>query len=186
MLRRIALLLTAVALLASLAGAAHAERAWVKDEVRLNIRTGPGVQFRIRGVLKTGDSVEVVSRGDGWTQVRGPEVDNGWIPEGYLQAEAPARIRLERHEAETADLRQRFAAISTEVEELRGRNEELTSRETAGASEVQRLTRENLELRAGARWPEWIAGASILFVGSILGIFVHRSTTRRPSPRIRL
>jgi uncharacterized protein YgiM (DUF1202 family) len=185
-LRRIALLPAAAALLVILAGAAHAERVWVKDEVRINVRSGPGVKFRILGGLKTGDSVELISRGDGWTQVRGPEDLSGWIPEGYLQTETPARVRLESHEADTAELRQRVTTLSAEVEELRALNQEISAQETAGVSELQRLTRENLELRAGARWPEWIAGASILFIGMILGIFVHRSTTRRPGPRIRL
>ena len=93
---------------------ASASADYVRDQLRINMRTGPGVQFRILGVLKTGDSVEVVSRGDGWTQVRGPEVDNGWIPEGYLQTEAPARIRLERHEAETI----RTAKLENRIERL--------------------------------------------------------------------
>jgi len=186
MIRRLACLLAVVAPLLAVAEASRAERAWIKDELRLNIRTGPGVQYRILGVLTTGDSVEILARGESWTQVRGRGGLEGWIPAGYLQTEAPARIRLARHEADTADLRERFEKISEEVEELRTRNEQLSTRESAQETEMQRLTRENLELRAGARWPEWIAGASILFVGAILGMIVHRSTTRRPSPRIRL
>jgi hypothetical protein len=72
------------------------------------------------------------------------------------------------------------------VEELRARRDELTASTTEQKTELERLTRENLELRAGARWPEWIAGASILFVGAVLGMLVHRSASRRPGPRIRL
>jgi SH3 domain protein len=113
MIRRLAFLLVATAALVVLAGASHAERAWIKDELRLNIRTGPGLRYRILGVLATGDSVEVLSRTEGWTQVRAPGGMDGWIPEGYLQAETPARIRLERHEAETAELRTRFGNPSS-------------------------------------------------------------------------
>jgi SH3 domain protein len=186
MTRRLAFLLLAAAALLPLAGTSHAERAWVKDELRLNIRTGPGVKYRILGVLATGDSVEVLSRAEGWTQVRGQRGMEGWIPEGYLQPEAPARIRLERHEAETAELRTRSEKLTKDVGELSNRNQQLSERDSGQQAEIDRLTRENLELRAGARWPEWIAGASILFVGAILGIIVHRSATRRPAPRIRL
>lgn len=182
---RTMLTLMVVALLVP-AAPSRAERAWIKDEVRLNIRTGPGTQFRILGVLTTGDSVEVLSRGEGWTQVRGKGGVDGWIPVGFLQPEAPARIRLERHEADTASLRDRFGKLSGEVEELRAKNSQLSSSGVDRKSDIERLTRENLELRAGARWPEWIAGASILFVGAILGMIIHRSATRRPGPRIRL
>jgi len=186
MIRRLALLLVAAAALVMLAGVSHAERAWIKDELRLNIRTGPGVQYRILGVLGTGDSVEVVSRGEGWTQVRAPGGMGGWIPEGYLQAETPARILLERHEAETAELRTRFEKLSAEVVDLRSSNQQLSEQDSEQRAEIDLVTRENLELSAGARGPEWITGASILFVGAILGIIVHRSASRRPSPRIRL
>ena len=98
--RTSALLIATTLALAGLPSVSLAERAWIKDEVRLNIRTGPGVEYRIRGAVKTGDSFEVLSRTEGWTEVRGRDALQGWIPAGYLQAEAPARIRLERHEAE--------------------------------------------------------------------------------------
>ena len=186
MIRGLAFLLVAAAALVMLAGASHAERAWIKDELRLNIRTGQGVKYRIIGVLATGDSVEVLSRTEGWTKVRAPGGMDGWIPEGYLQAETPARIRLERHEAEAADLRTRFEKLSAEVADLRTSNQQLSEQESKQRAELDLLTRENLELSAGARGPEWITGASILFVGAILGIIVHRSAARRPAPRIRL
>ena len=186
MTRRLAAGLLVIAALLALSAAAQAQRAWIKDEVRLNIRTGPGTQFRILGVLKTGDSVEMLSRGDGWTQVRGKGGVEGWIPEGFLQAEAPAQILLERHQADTASMRQRFEALTKEVSELRVQNEEFTTRQAEQGSELQRLTRENLQLRAGARWPHWIAGASILSAGGLIGIIVHWSSSRRTPRRIRL
>jgi len=186
MIRRLAFLLLAAAALVMPASASHAERAWIKDELRLNIRTGPGLQYRILGVLATGDSVEVLSRTEGWTQVRAQDGMDGWIPEGYLQAETPARVLLERLQAETQELRTRVEKLSAEVSDLRSRNEQLSGQESEQRAELDTLTRENIELRAGARGPEWITGASILCVGAILGIIVHRSASRRPAPRIRI
>lgn len=185
MTRHLAAGLIATAALLALAGPAQAQRAWVKDEVRLNIRTGPGTQYRILGGLSTGDSVEVLSRGEGWTQVRGNGLE-GWIPEGFLQEEAPARILLERYQADTASMRSRFEDLSKEVTELRAANESLSATQADQSAEVERLRRENLELRAGARWPHWIAGASILATGALIGIIVHWSSSRRTPRRIRL
>jgi uncharacterized protein YraI len=42
---------------------AHAAAAWVKGEVRLNVRTGPSNEYRILGELHTGDKVEVLENG---------------------------------------------------------------------------------------------------------------------------
>jgi len=166
--------------------AASAERAWVKDEVKLNIRSGPGTQYRILGVLTTGESVELLARGDGWTQVRGPRSGEGWIPAGFLQGEPPARILLERHEAETGSMKQRYETLSKEVKELRSSQGEIEGREATQRAEIDRLTSENVQLRAGARWPHWVAGASIFFAGSLIGIIVHWSSGRRSPRRIRL
>ena len=165
---------------------ARAETAWVKDEVRLNLRTGPGLQYRIVGTLKTGDSVQVLSRGEDWTQVQSKEGTQGWIPEGFLQVDPPAAVRLSRAEAEASEMRERASSAAKHLAELKSRYDEVAKSDASQREEIARLTRENLELRAGARWPEWIAGATILFVGSLLGIIVHRSATRRRAPRIRI
>jgi SH3 domain protein len=184
--RRAAAFLALAAPLALLASESRAERAWVKDELRLNLRTGPGVQYRIRGAVKTGDAVEILSRGDSWTQIRVDEIGEGWIPVGYLQPTAPASLQLAQSEAEAAELRERVATLSRDATELRSANQTLSERDEGQKAEIERLVRENLKLRAGARWPEWIAGACILSVGMIIGSILHRNATRRKTSRIRL
>ena len=186
MSRRLASLMAVAFGLAIVPGAGGAERAWVKDEVRLNLRSGPGVEYRIRGGVQTGDSFEVLSRTEGWTEVRNGDDLQGWIPAGYLQDEAPARIRLERYEADAETLREDHSRVSAEVETLRTQNRELSETRTMLKSRLERVEKENNELRAGARWPEWITGAAILIVGGVLGIVVHATTTRRQTRRIRL
>jgi SH3 domain protein len=164
---------------------AAAESAWVKDELRLNIRTGPGVKYRIVGVVNTGDHVEVLQRGDGWTQVRS-EIGEGWIPEGYLQPEPPAAVLLAQSTSQTSEYRGQLDAVTARATELEQSNETLTARDEEQRSKIESLTRENLELRAGARWPEWITGAGILGAGMLMGAILHSITARRSRPRIRL
>jgi SH3 domain protein len=173
-------------LILTLAGAAGAEAAWVKDELRLNLRSGPGVQYRILGVIKTGDAVEIVERGEGWTQIRVASIGTGWIPAGYLHAEPPARVRLAQSEAQTSEFRDQLDLISSESEQLKRANAELAARDEQQRASIERLSRENFELRAGARWPEWITGAGILCAGMILGAILRAITARRARPRLRI
>ena len=180
-----ALVVLSLAALAA-APAARAETAWVKDELRLNLRSGPGVKYRIMGVAKTGDSVQILERGDGWTKVRIGSVGDGWIPEGYLQVEAPAGVRLARSEAQTSEFREQFTSLKEQVDSLQQENQELAGRDADQRTSVERLTRENLELRAGARWPEWITGAGILAAGMVLGAILHTISARRSRPRLRI
>ena len=177
--------IVALALLAPMASA-RAEVAWVKDEVRLNLRTGPGVQYRIKGSIVTGDSVEVLLHGDGWTQVRDAEIGEGWIPEGFLQEEPPATVRLARSEEQTTELRTQLDSISTRATELETQNTKLGEQDATQRQQIEQLTRENLELKAGARWPEWITGAGILGAGMLMGAVLHAFSGRRQRPRIRL
>ena len=185
MVWRLAASLAATLVALCLAASAAAERAWIKDELRINLRSGPGVQYRILGRLKTGDAVETLQQGDGWTQIRVPEQGDGWIPEGYLQPTPPAGMRLAQSEAQTAEFRQRLDDLVNQAASLGQENETLAARDSEQRAEINRLTSANVELRAGARWPEWITGGGILTAGMILGAILRGAGGRR-TRRIRL
>ena len=182
---RLAFGLTAAMLLFA-STTASAEPAWVRVGIRLNLRTDAGTEFRIIGVIGTGDAVSVVARKEGWTQVRLPSGDAGWIPEGYLQPEPPPTVRLEQLEDEVTSLRAQLESSNARNTKLEDTNRTLGSRDGDQRSEIERLSLENNEMRAGRRWPEWITGASVLAAGMLLGAIIHRNATRRPNSRIRL
>lgn len=171
---------------AVLAGTAAGEPAWVRSEIRLNVRSGAGTQYRILGVVTTGDGVQVLKRAENWTRIRLEDGKEGWIPAGYLNPEPPPTVRLGRLEAEVMDLRAKLQKVTAERAELAQTNATLSADDDAQRSEIERLTMDNMELRAGARWPEWITGASVLAAGMLIGAILHRNSNRRPSSRIRL
>ncbi len=185
MTARIGILLLLIAGLLVAAGASHAETLWVKDEVILNVRSGPGREHQVLGAIRTGDSVVVLTRQENWTEVRSSVAPRGWIPSSYLQPRMPAALHLERRTAELSDLRERAAALETQITALRSTREENEQHDAAQQQEIERLTRENRQLKRGPRWPEWIAGASILTVGGFFGALLRRSG-QRSGPRIRM
>jgi SH3 domain protein len=165
--------------------AAHAETGWVKGEVRLNLRTGPSNEYRIIGEVKTGDRLEVLEHGQYWTRVRADDKE-GWIPEGYLQGEPPPGVMLANTQAKAAELGTQVETLGAERAKLTEENRVFGERDVAQKGEIETLTRENLELKAGARWPEWITGAGILSAGMLMGWVLHIFAGRRSRPRIRL
>ena len=72
------------------------------------------------------------------------------------------------------------------LKQLEGENAKLNDTETEQKEELETLTRDNMELRAGARWHEWITGACLLAVGMLMGAIVQSMNGRRARPRIRL
>jgi SH3 domain protein len=165
---------------------AAAERAWVGGEVRLNLRSGPGNQYRILGIVKTGDSLQVLERTENWTKIRTAAGEDGWIPGGYLNPQPPPTIRLGELEAEVAKLRKTLERTETEAAELRGQSEEISANDSAQKAEIERITQENYRLRAGERWAEWITGALVLSTGMALGALLSRVSSRRRRQRLRL
>jgi len=165
---------------------AAAATAWVGGKVQLNLRSGAGNQYRILEVLKTGDSLQVLERGEKWTMVRTATGQEGWIPGGYLDAQPPPTIRLEELEVEVASLRDVLERTETETSNLRRRSEEITANDSEQKAEIERLTQENYRLRAGERWAEWITGALVLSTGMALGALLSRISSRRHRQRLRL
>jgi SH3 domain protein len=171
----------------SLATTASAEDVgWVRGQVRLNLRTGPGTQFKILEGVETGDEMRVLTRDESWTQVQTSAGKTGWIPAGYLENEPPPTLRLAQLEGETATLRTELEQIRSEASRLRESNATLSTNDSGQREEIESLTLDNYELRAGSRSQEWITGALILGIGMLVGAFLHRNSTRRPSSRIRL
>jgi len=165
---------------------ALAEPAWVTGEVRLNLRSGPGNQHQVLGVLKTGDAVQVLERSDDWAKVRTGGGQEGWVPGGFLQAQAPAALAPEEIEAEVARLRSVLESAEAEASDLRRKSEELSASDSEQKAEIERLTKENYRLHAGERWAEWITGALVLSTGMALGALLSRISSRRQRQRLRL
>ncbi len=175
-----AMMLASVATLPEVAGAQT--KAWVSGDRVLNLRTGAREEDHAIGVLRTGDEVTLLTRDGGWAKIRDAREREGWVLGAYLQSEPPRAFVLEER---LKNLQSELETSRQEAESLRADNERLAATDQERNSEVQRLTRENLELRAGERWPFLIAGASILGVGVLVGIILHWATAKRSQPRIR-
>jgi len=171
--------------LLSFASSAAAESAWVRG-APLNMRSGPGNEFRILGTTQPGDRMNVLKRGEGWTRIETGEGKKGWIAAGYLDPQAPPAIRLAEVEAEVAQLRESLSSTTADSERLRSSNDTLSSNDTGQKQEIERLTKDNYKLRAGTRSAEWLTGALILSMGMVLGAILHSITGRRRSQRLRL
>jgi SH3 domain protein len=165
---------------------ALAEPAWVTGEVRLNLRSGPGNQHQILGVLKTGDPLQVLERSEDWAKVRTAAGQEGWVPGGFLQTQPPAPTRPEDLDDEVARLRGVLESTEAEASDLRRKSEELSANDSEQKAEIERLTKENYRLHAGERWAEWITGALVLSTGMALGALLSRISSRRQRQRLRL
>jgi hypothetical protein len=173
-------------LLTSPQSAIAEEDAWVRGDIRLNVRSGPSTEYRILANINTGDALVVLKRGDRWTQVRLSGGTEGWVPEGYLEAQPPPEFDLARLEEEVAQLRRELARSRSESNGLRDSNSSMSSETLAQKSELDDIRVRLARLQAGQGHPEMIAGATILIVGVLIGMMIGRNASRRQSTRIRI
>lgn len=167
---------------------ALAQTRYISDEVSVNLRSGPGIEYRIEKILRSGDVVEVIERQEGWARVTGPDGQGGWLVDRMLVTEEPAVARARKFEAQAQSLETQKQNLTQELQSLREtsadavravrENREYRERMLALESEVQALRNENEGLRG--RHGGMKIGAAILVVGLLLGLILPL-LRRRPS-----
>lgn len=150
---------------------------YVKDEVYVHLRAGPGLQYKILKTLKSGDLAKRLAETDQWIQVQISDKESpvGWIPTGYLMEQAPASIALPQVQAQLDEANSKLAELDkklaeqaaaiAEVETLRKRSSELES--------------ENARLGAASRWKDMATGVGIMLVGALIGLVIPRGGVSR-------
>lgn len=79
---------------------------YITDQIKVTLRSGPGLQYQIIKMLTTGDRVTVVkTTANGYTQVQLSGVE-GWVLSRYLMATPPAAMQLAGMQQQLAQAKQ--------------------------------------------------------------------------------
>lgn len=140
------LLVAAVVLLSSLA--ATAATRYVSDELSINMRRGPSTSYGITELLKAGTQVQTLKESNGWTQIRTPGGETGYVLTRFLAAEPAARDRIQKMESqfstlkkENKDLHAELADVLNGSKELGKLKRELVAENTALKSQLEEIKR---------------------------------------------
>ncbi len=79
----VAAILLALSLLAAVLSPAAAQQTGTVTANSLNVRSGPGTNFRVVGVLRRGEQVTILERSGGWLRVAAGR-DRGWVAGNYI------------------------------------------------------------------------------------------------------
>lgn len=105
----------------------HAEKAYVSDSFRIPFRTGPGNQYKIPLMLRSGQPLELLGTKDEWSHVRvlGREKDQeGWIESLYIIRRTPWEQQAKSYLEENSQLKEKFSRIEKQWRETGGRERE--------------------------------------------------------------
>ena len=163
-----------LAILMALAPAAGASADYVRDEIRVKMRNGPGERHGSSRVLISGDPVTPLAQRNGWIRVRTQNGEEGWVPSSYLTKNPPASVALPRAEAKLAQAQARLEALE---EKFGGQIEAVAELDTLRSRNLA-LESENIELAGAERWKTLGIGALILLVGFGVGATLARGGGR--------
>ncbi len=174
-------------------------------EVEVTLRRGPGTDFGISQMVRSGSPVEVLetNRAAGWTRVRIPGGAQGWMLTRYLvsnpagQQELIAaqqrideltqanrevtgeRNRLMNESDNLAEELAKLKELSSDSIALEATNKRLQASVERLEQEVSTLKEENRLLGANVKRDWFLAGGGVLFLGLLLGLILPRVQWRR-------
>jgi SH3 domain protein len=150
---------------------------FIKDEVYVHLRAGPGLQYKILKTLKSGDEARKLAETDEWIQVQltGGEAASGWIPTGYLMAQAPASIALPKLQVEIEQARAKIEELNAQI----AKQAEAIADIEALRKRSSELENENARLSAAATWKNMATGVGIMLLGALIGLVIPRGGVSR-------
>jgi SH3 domain protein len=128
-----------------------AKTAYIHDLCQVNMRSGPGTNFRVTATLTSGFVVEVLGQKNDWSKVSFLKEDDqaieGWILNRFLVDEPPW---AEQATSLTSSLKEQLACAVEEKDQLSQKESELTLQLQSASDKLQQLELDYQSLQAGA------------------------------------
>jgi SH3 domain protein len=130
-----------------MAAPSHAETRYIGDLMEITLRTGPGLNYRIIKMLKSGQTVETLETEDNWTRIRLSDDTTGWVFSRYVTREKPKSLVADSLQEEIGPLRTKVKSLTEENQRLIKRNQELADELTSTREELKSLENEYATLQ---------------------------------------
>lgn len=95
-----------------------ADTRYVKPSAEVVLRTGQGTEYKIIGLVKDGDVVDLLEEGDSYALVRLADGKEGWMVKRYLSADPPLSTVVASLRAENERMKKKEAEMSRKLEEI--------------------------------------------------------------------
>ena len=123
-----------------LASVSYADTMYVTEILTITMRTGPGTQNKIIAILNSGEKLEVIKQGDGWSQVRQADGKEGWVLTRYLTTQTPVQPLLESLKVKYEKLMEKSSVSEEESTGVKTENDQLKSELKETNEKLEELT----------------------------------------------
>jgi SH3 domain protein len=177
-MRQALFLVTGLLVLLPLPGIA--ETLYVTDKINIAMRAAPGKEAALLKMLASGAALEVLVKEGNQMRVRDPEKIEGWVDAGYLVPELPARVQVEKMQAQ---LQQAQIALTQETAKTKELTDKLAQLPGNTPAEPMQIPKQAGNPSAAENYLNvgWlIFSFAMLIVGFFAGIqWIRRAYRRR-------
>jgi len=129
-------------------GNVYAETMYVKDVLRLPLRTGRSTEYKIIAVVESSQEVEVLQSEAEWSQVRLPNQKEGWVQTRYLSSEVTHKIKLKNLEIKHKNLMAQASALLEENAKLKREKRKLGAQFDGNEQALEKIRSDFESLKA--------------------------------------
>ena len=126
----------------------QAQQWFVKEMMKITMRTGPGNDRKIVALINTGQAVDLVEEGEEWSQVRLPDGKEGYVLTRFITPEEPSSLTLVRLQQKYETLEAQKVALSEENTKLKETVQQLNSEVMTTTKALKALQKDYDTLKA--------------------------------------
>lgn len=155
---------------------AHAETAYVTDQLQLGVHVQPDTSDRAFAKIKSGERVDISDENQYHVRVKIPDGRTGWVKKNYLVKDKPAVLRVTEVEQERDRALARLESLTSSLSDREARVSEMetqvAAREAVAAADVDELKQLRVE---NVRLSDRLAAYSFSVPGTIFFVAVAAS-----------
>jgi SH3 domain protein len=183
-------------LLANNAHGADNER-WISDNLSTIVRSGPTDGYRVVGMVKSGQKVQLLTTQGDYSQVRGESGDTVWLPTANLQEQPSPTERLPQLTQQVAELNTQLSTIDDSwktrvqgmqetldarkklIDELQARNKDIDAQLTDAQTQVRAVQAQLGDENKQVLMRYMVYGGGIAGAGLLAGLILPMLTRGR-------
>ncbi|ETR74124.1 MAG: SH3 domain protein [Candidatus Magnetoglobus multicellularis str. Araruama] len=130
---------------------AYSENRYVTERMRITLRTGPDVSYKVIGLVGSGESVELLEGREQWSRVETEDGKVGWVMTRFLSTDTPKSDLLETLQKEHERLKNKAKSYADENSKLKTENLDIKKELSKKVIEFNQLNQRYEALNKGCQ-----------------------------------
>jgi len=123
-----------------LTASVYSENRYVTERMRITLRTGPDISYKVIGLVGSGESVDLIEERHKWSRVETDAGKIGWVMTRFLTTDIPKSDLLEKLQKDHERLKDKTKLLAKENEKLISENKDIKNELSKKVIELKKKT----------------------------------------------